>query len=206
VIRHYESRPMAGYAMGWRRPLAVIARSPCHDRVPPTASRRSSKSEGGSSKSEGGSNPALPLWPLDCFACARNDVVSSCTNLSSSLRSALATTAFRRLRVGRIVIRHYESRRWRLAPSLRGSRRITIRPTKLMFDRKRPGVLGRPVKPGDDDLCMDRLQAHSRPFFFMISGAFSLVMSMVGKVMTGSSFSPFSSLTAWRRPSAPGVA
>ena len=49
-------------------------------------------------------------------------------------------------------------------------------------------------------------QGYSKPFFFRISSALFLSMSIVGKVMTGSSFPPFSSLTAWRSPSAPGVA
>ena len=46
----------------------------------------------------------------------------------------------------------------------------------------------------------------SRPFFFMMSSALFLSISMVGKVMTGGIFSPFRSLTACRSPSAPGVA
>lgn len=46
----------------------------------------------------------------------------------------------------------------------------------------------------------------SSPFFFRISGAFALVISIVGKVMTGSSFSPLSSFAACLNPSAPGVA
>jgi hypothetical protein len=41
---------------------------------------------------------------------------------------------------------------------------------------------------------------------FTISGALYLAISPVGKVITGSSFSPLSSFSAWRRPSAPGVA
>ena len=49
-------------------------------------------------------------------------------------------------------------------------------------------------------------QGYSKPFFFRISSALFLSISIVGKVMTGSSFPPFSSLTAWRSPSAPGVA
>jgi len=36
-----------------------------------------------------------------------------------------------RKRVGRIAIRRYESRRWRMTPSLRNYRRITIRPADL---------------------------------------------------------------------------
>ena len=47
---------------------------------------------------------------------------------------------------------------------------------------------------------------HSKPFFLRISAALFLSTSMVGSVMTGGIFSPFKSLTAWRRPSAPGVA
>jgi hypothetical protein len=46
----------------------------------------------------------------------------------------------------------------------------------------------------------------SKPFFLRISSALFLSTSMVGSVMTGGIFSPFRSLTAWRRPSAPGVA
>lgn len=36
----------------------------------------------------------------------------------------------------------------------------------------------------------------SKPFFFRISGALSLVISMVGKVMTGGIFSPLSNFAA----------
>ncbi len=48
--------------------------------------------------------------------------------------------------------------------------------------------------------------AQSRPFFLRMSSALSLSTRMVGRVMTGGIFSPFKSLTAWRKPSAPGVA
>src|SRR5215475_4892773 len=50
------------------------------------------------------------------------------------------------------------------------------------------------------------LKRQSSPFFFRMSGAFSFVISIVGSVMTGSSFSPLRSLAACRNPSAPGVA
>ena len=50
-----------------------------------------------------------------------------------------------------------------------------------------------------------RLRAQ-RPLSFMISPALSLVTVSVGRVIFFSIFSPFRSLRAWRRPSAPGVA
>ncbi len=46
----------------------------------------------------------------------------------------------------------------------------------------------------------------SKPFFLRMSSALFLSTSMVGSVMTAGIFSPFSNLTAWRNPSAPGVA